>query len=85
MLYGNSEQKPYPWRPIDDYNPDHRPSSSAAVYESHGDGVIAVLAVKHLGVLVLRADIDHMDPQGKLKFTGLSTFTSGEIGYTEKL
>lgn len=80
-----ARRKPYAWAIIDDYNPDHRPSSSAIVYEPLGRGVIGVFQVKGLGVLVLRATPNYADPEGKLKFDGLSTLTKSEIGYSPKI
>lgn len=78
-------KKPYPWAPIADYNPDHRPSSSAIYYEAMGNDVIGLFEVKGLGVMVFRATPDYRDADGKLRFNGVSEFTKGEIGYTEKL
>lgn len=78
-------KKPYPWARIDDYNPDHAPSTSPLYHEAMGDDVLGVLAVKGLGVVVLRATPDYRDADGKLMFHGVSEFTKGEIGYTEKL
>jgi hypothetical protein len=78
-------KKPYPWKPIADYNPDCCSSSSAIYYEALGNGVIGVFQVKGLGVLVLRATSNYADPEGKLKFDGMSILSKEEIGYAEKL
>lgn len=80
-------KKPYPWPAIADFNPDHQPSSGAIYIEAMGERVVCVLQVKGLGVLLFTAlPPDFSDPSGKIKFDGaLSTFTKGEIGYSERL
>lgn len=87
MGFYPSEEKPYLWKSIADFNPDHQPSHSAIHIEAVGERVLGVLQVKGLGVLVFTAlPPDFSDPSGKIKFDGaLSIFTKAEIGYCEKM
>ena len=80
-------KKPYPWKAIDDFNPDHQPSHSAIHIDALGERVVCVLQVKGLGVLVFAAQPpDYSDPTGKVKFEGtLAMFTKEEIGYSPGL
>lgn len=79
-------KKPYPWPTIEDYNPDHQRSHSAFFIEALGERVVGVLQVKGLGVLVFTAQPPDFETDGKLRFDGgLSIFTKGEIGYSEKM
>lgn len=79
--------KPYPWKPIADFNPDCQPSHSAIHIEAVGERVLGVLQVKGLGVVVFTAlPPDFDDASGRVRFEGmLSTFTNSEIGWSEKL
>ncbi len=65
-----------------DYNPDHRPSSSAFFIEDKGNKVAAVLQVKGIGAVVLRAEYDS---NGLFTFYGMSIFSKAEIGYKPDL
>ncbi len=63
-----------------DFNPDNKRSGFKWVIESRETDVIAMLEVKGLGALVMRAK--ESDPEtGRLEFTGLSLFTDSEIGH----
>ncbi len=63
-----------------DYNPDNKRSGFKWVIEGRETDVIAMLEVKGLGALVMRAT--NSDPDtGRLDFKGLSLFTDSEIGH----
>ena len=81
------ENRPYPWKDIADFNPDHQPSHGAIYIEAVGRRVLGVLQVKGLGVLVFTAlPPNFSDTSGRVRFDGmLSTFTKDEIGYSETL
>jgi hypothetical protein len=78
------EYKPT-WEKDVDYNPDHRPSSSAIHIADRGNDVIMVLQVKGLGVITLRASTSWLDKPGNVRFDGCGIFDRGEIGYAPGL
>ena len=62
-------KKPYPWKRIDDFNPDAQPSHSDIHIEALGERVVGVLQVKGLGVLIFSAlPPDFSDPGGKKEY-----------------
>lgn len=72
--------KPYPWKHINDYNPDRLPSFSALYIEPTAGGIRWFLQVKGLGVLTIYAQADLDDPTGRCRPTRGGVLTKQELG-----
>lgn len=75
------QQKPEP-KLVDykDFDPDKQRSSSLTYIEDRGRDIMWVMAVKGLGVVLMRASGSDSET-GRLNFDGVSIFTDAEIGH----